>query len=160
MHKFNMSFVFDSYNLKLTSWTWDSPGIEGLKFESPSKWISYEGFNLETWIKTESLQYLPHFFLPHCLGSVITESLQYLPHFSCHIVFAHWLFIMYAILEAWWNNVLCVLLISKKRFIFTYLLGDKVAEGDWAEIMFHKVTIMDMILQGCIKCSYAVNVNS
>jgi hypothetical protein len=26
--------------------------------------------------------------------------------------------------------------------------------------MFHKVTIMDMILEGCIKCSYVVNVNS
>ena len=49
MHKFNMSFVFHFYILGLTSWIWTSPSTERLKFESPSKWNSYESFNLEHW---------------------------------------------------------------------------------------------------------------
>ena len=47
MHKFNMSFVFRFYILRLTSWIWTDRSTEGLKLESPSKWNSYEGFNLE-----------------------------------------------------------------------------------------------------------------
>ena len=55
MHKFNMSFVFQIYILGLTSWIWTRPSIERLNFENPSKWNSYEGFNLEhspKWTKT------------------------------------------------------------------------------------------------------------
>ena len=47
MHKFDMNFVFHFYILSLTSWIWTNPSIERLKFESPSRWNSYEGFNLE-----------------------------------------------------------------------------------------------------------------
>ena len=47
MHKFNMIFVFHFYVLGLTSWIWTSPSTKELKFESPSKWNSFEGFNLE-----------------------------------------------------------------------------------------------------------------
>ena len=47
MHKFNVSLVFHFYVLRLTSWIWTNPSTEGLKFESPSKWNSYAGFNLE-----------------------------------------------------------------------------------------------------------------
>ena len=47
MHKFHMSILFHLCNLGLMSWIWTSPSIEGLKFESPSKWNLYEGFNLE-----------------------------------------------------------------------------------------------------------------
>ena len=49
MHKFNTSSVFHFYTLRLTTWIWSSPSTEGLKFKSPSKWNSYEGFNLEAW---------------------------------------------------------------------------------------------------------------
>ena len=49
MHKINMSFVFHFYILGLTSWIWNNPSTEKLKFESPSKWNSYEVFNLEHW---------------------------------------------------------------------------------------------------------------
>ena len=42
-----MSFVFHFYIPGLTSWIWTNPSTEELKFESPSKWNSYEGFNLE-----------------------------------------------------------------------------------------------------------------
>ena len=49
IHKFDMSFVFHFYILGLTSWIWTSVSTEGLKFESPSKWNSYEGFNLDHW---------------------------------------------------------------------------------------------------------------
>ena len=47
MHKFNMSFVFHFYIRRLTSWFWTSFSTEGLKFKSPARWNSYEGFNLE-----------------------------------------------------------------------------------------------------------------
>ena len=47
MHKFNMRFIFHFYILGLMSWIWTSPSTKGLKFESPSKWNSYEGFNIE-----------------------------------------------------------------------------------------------------------------
>ena len=47
MHEFRMSFVFHFYVLRLTSWIWTGPSTEELKFESPSKRKSYEGFNLE-----------------------------------------------------------------------------------------------------------------
>ena len=47
MRKFSMSFVFHFYILGLTSWIWTNPSTERLKFESASKWSSYEGFNLE-----------------------------------------------------------------------------------------------------------------
>ena len=50
MHKFNMSFVFHFYVFGLMSWIWTSPSAEALKFGSPSKWNSYEGFNLEHWV--------------------------------------------------------------------------------------------------------------
>ena len=50
MHKFNKSFVFHFNILGLTSWIWTGPSIdEELKFESPWKWNSYEGFNPEHW---------------------------------------------------------------------------------------------------------------
>ena len=49
MYKFNMSFVFHFYILGLTPWIWTSSSTEELNFESPSKWNSYEGFNLEHW---------------------------------------------------------------------------------------------------------------
>ena len=41
------SFVVHFYILGLTSWIWTNPSTEDLGFESPSKWNSYEGFNLE-----------------------------------------------------------------------------------------------------------------
>ena len=47
MRMFNMSFIFHFYVLGLTSCIWTSPSTEALKFETPSKWNSYEGFNLE-----------------------------------------------------------------------------------------------------------------
>ena len=53
LHKFHMSFVFHFYILGLTSWIWTKPSTEGLKFESPSKWNSYEGFNPELWLVTK-----------------------------------------------------------------------------------------------------------
>ena len=49
MHEFNMSFTFHCYILGLTSWIWSGLATKGLKFESPSKWNSYESFNLEHW---------------------------------------------------------------------------------------------------------------
>jgi len=49
MHKFNMSFVFYFYILRLTSRIWTNPAIKGLKCESPAKWNSYQGFNFEHW---------------------------------------------------------------------------------------------------------------
>jgi hypothetical protein len=55
MHTFNMSIVFYFYILRFTSWIWTNPSIEELKFESPSKWNSYEGFNLEHWCHPWSL---------------------------------------------------------------------------------------------------------
>ena len=52
MHKLIISFVFSFlYILGLTSWIRTMPSIEGLKFESPSKWNSYEGFNFDRWMK-------------------------------------------------------------------------------------------------------------
>ena len=42
MHKFNVSFVFHFYILRLTSWIWANPSTEILEFENPSKWNSYE----------------------------------------------------------------------------------------------------------------------
>ena len=47
MHKFNMIFVFHFYILGLMPWIWTNFSVEGLKFESPSEWNSYKGFNLE-----------------------------------------------------------------------------------------------------------------
>jgi hypothetical protein len=41
------------YILGLTSWIWTSPSTERLTFESPSKWISYGGFNLEHWAQPQ-----------------------------------------------------------------------------------------------------------
>ena len=38
---------FHFYILGLTSWIWTSLSTEGLKCENPSKWNSYEDFNLE-----------------------------------------------------------------------------------------------------------------
>ena len=45
MHKFNMNFAFHFYILGLTSWIWTNP----------SKWNSYEGFNLEHQITYRTL---------------------------------------------------------------------------------------------------------
>ena len=47
MHQFTVSFVSHFYILRLTSWIWTSPSTQRLKFESPSNWNSYEGFDLE-----------------------------------------------------------------------------------------------------------------
>jgi hypothetical protein len=44
-----MSFVFHFYILGSMSWIQTNPSSEELKFESPSKGNSYEGFNLELW---------------------------------------------------------------------------------------------------------------
>jgi hypothetical protein len=49
-HRFHMNFVCHFYILRLTSWIWTSASTEGLKFESPSKWNTYKGFNLEHWL--------------------------------------------------------------------------------------------------------------
>ena len=51
MRKFNTSFVVHLCILGLTYWIWANASTEGLKFEGPSKWNSYEGFNLEHWMK-------------------------------------------------------------------------------------------------------------
>ena len=45
-----MSFLFHFYILRLTSWIWTNPAIEGLEYESPLQWNAYEGFNLEHWM--------------------------------------------------------------------------------------------------------------
>ena len=47
MHNFNVSFAYHFYILILTSWIWTHPSTKKLKFESPSKWNLYEGFNLD-----------------------------------------------------------------------------------------------------------------
>ena len=47
VHKFYMSFVFRFHILELMSWIWTTPSTKGLKFESPSKGNSYEGFNID-----------------------------------------------------------------------------------------------------------------
>ena len=49
MRKFSTSVVCHFYIHGLTSWIWTNPSTKGLKFESPSKWNAYEGFNLEHW---------------------------------------------------------------------------------------------------------------
>ena len=49
MHKFDMNFVFHFYVLRSTSWIWTNPSTEELKFENPSQWNWYKGFNLECW---------------------------------------------------------------------------------------------------------------
>jgi hypothetical protein len=54
MHKFNMRFVFHFYILELTAWIRTNCSSGGLKFENPSKWNSYEGFNLEHWTSCEA----------------------------------------------------------------------------------------------------------
>jgi hypothetical protein len=54
MHKCYMSYVFHFYILGLMSWIWTNPSIERLKFENPSKWNWYEGFNLEHWTQVSS----------------------------------------------------------------------------------------------------------
>ena len=64
MHKFNMSFVFHFCILGLKSWIWTNSSTERLKYESPSKWNSYEGFNLEHCIDATKAQAL----LPLKLG--------------------------------------------------------------------------------------------
>ena len=68
MHKFNMSFVFHLYILRLTSWIWTNPSIEEFKFESPSKWNSCEGLLLEHWwrvLPTTLLRSLPTHMIFH-----------------------------------------------------------------------------------------------
>ena len=47
MRKFNISFIIRFYVLGLTSWIWTNPLTEELKSENPSKWNSYEDFNLD-----------------------------------------------------------------------------------------------------------------
>ena len=47
MHKFTTSVVFHFYVLRLTSWIGSDPSVERLNCVSPSKWNTYEGFNLE-----------------------------------------------------------------------------------------------------------------
>ena len=47
MHEFNTSLVVHFYIIGLTSWIRSNPLTEALKFESLSKWNSYEDFNLE-----------------------------------------------------------------------------------------------------------------
>ena len=74
MHKFNMSFVFHFYILGLTSWIWTNLSIEGLKFESPSKWNSYEGFNLEHCISDPKIHMIePLIAHPHLLVRATSE---------------------------------------------------------------------------------------
>ena len=52
MQKCNTSFVFHFYILGLMFWVETDLSTEGLEFESPSKWNSYEGFNLEHCMQT------------------------------------------------------------------------------------------------------------
>ena len=64
MHKFNTSFVIHFYILGLMSWIWTSPSTdEELKFESPSKWTSYEGFDLEHWVGYIHVDILRFFYI-------------------------------------------------------------------------------------------------
>ena len=49
MYKFNTSLVFHFCILRLTSWIWTNASTEQVKLESPSKWNSNEGFDLERW---------------------------------------------------------------------------------------------------------------
>ena len=49
MYKSNTSFAFRFHILGLTCWIWTNHSIKTLKFDSPSKWHSNEGFKLEHW---------------------------------------------------------------------------------------------------------------
>ena len=78
IHKFNMSFIFHLYILRLTSWISTNPSTEELKFESPSKWKSYEGLNLDRWIHLLGffcfLFLFFSFFLYYLVGYYIDSS--------------------------------------------------------------------------------------
>ena len=73
MQKFKMNFVFHFYILGLTSWIWINPSIEELRIETPSKWNSYEGFNLK--------HYLAWFFYFLFFFDSISSQLD---HIECH----------------------------------------------------------------------------
>ena len=51
---------FSFYILRLTSWIWTNPSIERLKFESPSKWNSYEGLRSWTLVGCDVGNFPPH----------------------------------------------------------------------------------------------------
>ena len=63
--------VIHFYILGLPSWIWTHPSIEELKFESPSKWHSYEGLNLEHCTRPIAMRHLDWNILlfPSCLPS-------------------------------------------------------------------------------------------
>ena len=73
MHKFNTSLVVHFHILGLTSWIWSNPSTEGLEFERPSKWNSYEGFNLEHWSRphesTQPLRYWYKCYIDNCINT-------------------------------------------------------------------------------------------
>jgi hypothetical protein len=56
-------FLFHFDILRLTFWSWTNPSTEGLEFESPSKWNSYEGFDLEHCIRVVSIMRISSFFI-------------------------------------------------------------------------------------------------
>ena len=67
MHKFNMSLVIHFYILGLAYWIWTNPSIEAMKFENPSKWNSYESFDLEHCLEPHTLRFQPTIYLPPSL---------------------------------------------------------------------------------------------
>ena len=54
--KDSLAFVLHFHILDMVSWIWTNPSTDRLKFESPSKWNSSQGFNFEhcRWCLTNS----------------------------------------------------------------------------------------------------------
>ena len=61
MHKFNMSYVFPFYILRLTSWIWTNPSTERLKIWEPFKMNLIRG--LQSWTPLPRLGCKLHFQL-------------------------------------------------------------------------------------------------
>ena len=88
------AFVFHFYILGLMSWIRTNLSFEGLKFESPSKWNSYEGFNLDHWRRsTKTMRiYRAHAGIPTLL--ITNEVLPCLlfiviPHYFGDLLLYH-----------------------------------------------------------------------
>jgi hypothetical protein len=80
----HMSIVFPFYILGLTPWIWTNPSIERLEFESPSKWNSYEGFNLQHCTRPCSINIVIfHVIAPHT--PCFQESTCAFPSTTCTI---------------------------------------------------------------------------
>ena len=90
MHQFNTSFVFHFYILGSTSWIRTSLSTQGLKFESPSKWNSYESFNLEHWSKSIRLHVAIFWIFLIDLGYICSHSGRFSPYINlgniCQII--------------------------------------------------------------------------